>query len=78
MKSKMLLTLTIALMISISLIAFTPIYGKKPPETLLTEEELAFTAAVGEGEYAYNMCERMAYDFGTVTDELGRELWKER
>jgi len=41
MKSKMLWTLAIALMISISLITLTPIYGKKPPETLLTEEELA-------------------------------------
>jgi hypothetical protein len=54
-----------------------PAYGTKPPKpSLLTPEELAFAKAVGVGEYAYEVNERLAYDFGCMTDELGRELWR--
>lgn len=78
MKSKMLWTLAIALMISISLIAFTPVYGKKPPETLLTEEELAMAEAVGDGSYAMDVDLILSYDpdLNCIVDELGRGCWR--
>jgi len=78
MKSKMFWTLTIALMISISLITLTPIYGKKPPETLLTEEELAMAAAVGDGSYAMDVDLTLSYDpdLNCIVDDLGRGCWR--
>jgi len=78
MKSKMLLTLTITLMISISLITLTPIYGKKPPKPLLTEEELAMAEAVGNGSYAMDVDLTLSYDpdLNCIVDELGRGCWR--
>ena len=78
MKSKMFLTLTIALIISMSLIAFTPIYGAKPPKALLTEEEIAFAEAVGVGEYAYEINEIYAWQYGEFEwpEGSGKEAWR--
>lgn len=78
MKSKMVWTLVITLMISISLIAFTPIYGKRPSKTLLTEEEIAFAEAVGVGEYAYEIDEIYAHQYGEFEcpEGSGLEAWR--
>jgi hypothetical protein len=78
MKSKMVWTLAIALMISMSLIAFTPIYGAKPPKTLLTEEEIAFAEAVGNGTYAYEINEIYAHEYGEFEwpEDSGLEAWR--
>ena len=77
MKSKMLWTLAIALMISVSLIAFTPIYGKKPTVGL-TEEELAFAEAVGVGEYTYEIDKIYAHEYGEFEwpEGSGLEAWR--
>ena len=62
MRIKMFLALTCALIFSLSLVTLTPSYGKPPPKTLLTEEELAFAAAVGVGDYAMDVDLIMSYD----------------
>ena len=74
MKSKMLWTLAIVLMVSMLVTVLPPVYGPEP--SLLTEEELAFAEAVGVGDYAYGVDEKLAYDFGCMKDEEGRELWR--
>lgn len=76
MKSKMFWTLTIALMISMSLVAFTPIYGARPSR--LTAEELAFAEAVGAGEYAYEINEIYAWQYGEFEwpEGSGKEAWR--
>lgn len=47
----------------------------KPGQTYLTEEDLAFADAVNMS-YAYETDEILAYQFGSVTDDQGRELWR--
>jgi len=78
LKSKTLLTLAIALIVSMSLIAFTPIYGAKPPQTFLTEEEIAFAEAVGVGDYAYEVNEIYAHEYGEFEwpEDSGLEAWR--
>jgi Iap family predicted aminopeptidase len=76
MKSKMFWTLTIALIISMSLVAFTPIYGARPSS--LTAEELAFAEAVGVGDYAYGINEIYAWQYGEFEwpEGSGKEAWR--
>jgi hypothetical protein len=75
MKSKTLWTLAIVLTVSILLTVLQPVYGPTST-TLLTPEELAFAEAVGTGDYAYHVDEKLAYDFGCYVDDQGRELFR--
>jgi len=66
MKSKMSWMLAILLIVSMLVTVIPTVIGPVP--TGLTEEELAFAAAVGVGEYDYQIVETLALDFGTLPD----------
>ncbi len=76
MKSKIVWTIAIALMISMSLITFSPIYGARPSR--LTAEEVAFAEAVGVGDYAYEIDEIYAHEYGEFEWPTGSglEAWR--
>lgn len=77
MKSKMLWTLATVLMISVLVTVLPPVYGPKPAVGL-TEEELAFAEAVGVGEYAYEIDEIYAHEYGEFEwpKGSGLEAWR--
>lgn len=76
MKSRLLWTLAIALMVSMLVSAFPSAYGAKP--SLLTEEELAFSEAVCVGQYAYEINEIYAHQYGEFDwpEGSGLEAWR--
>ncbi len=76
MKTKTVWTLAISLMISMLVTALPQAYGVKP--SLLSEEELAFAEAVGVGQYAYEINEIYAHQYGEFEwpEGSGSEAWR--
>ncbi|UCE80746.1 MAG: M28 family peptidase [Methanobacteriota archaeon] len=70
------------LVVTMSMSLAQPAFGKqknKPQPSLgeLTEEELAFAAAIGSGEYEYNITEKLAYSMGTLPGGMHRPCGSE-
>lgn len=76
MVGKLLKTLFITLLVTCTLITICPSTIEAKLRSCLTKEEIAFALAVGKGEYAYKVCETLAYKFGCISDGAGREWWR--
>jgi hypothetical protein len=71
----MLCTLAVLMVASMSLTAVQPAAARgprPPPSYELTDEERAFVAEVGVGEYEYSIDETLAYSMGTLPGGLFR------
>lgn len=71
----MLCALAVLMVASMTLTAVQPVSGKGPrpqPSYELTEDEKAFVAEVGAGEYEYGIDETLAYGMGTLPGGLFR------
>jgi len=78
MKNRIFQTMVVVLIATVMAISSIPtmsVLGGKPSKEVLTQKELDFADAV-DPEYAWQIDEILAYSFGSVTDEYGRELWR--
>jgi hypothetical protein len=76
----MLCALAVLMVASMSLTAVQPVSGKGPrpqPSYELTDDEKAFVAEVGVGEYEYGIDETLAYSMGTLPGGLFRPAGSE-
>ena len=78
MRRQAILTIALALFVSMSLSAISPASGVKTTKNLLTEEELAMAEAVGGADYAMQVDLTLSYDpsLNCYVDDLGRGCWR--
>jgi N-acetylated-alpha-linked acidic dipeptidase len=78
MKRQVVLVLAIALVVCMSLTAISPTTAAKQGKSVLTEEELAMAAAVGDGSYAMGVDQFLSYDpsVNCIVDDQGRGCWR--